>query len=106
MGERDAILMMIGKRGELTPQEAERMGGARWRMEVQRNPRAEFMIIVSGYDDDPRELWQISEVVSYVKLWAAAAGIGDVATAQRLHRQSLGLLGLCGVFGGQPPQIH
>jgi len=104
MGERDAIWMLIGKRDELTPQEAERMG-ARWCREVQCNPRAEFEISIDGYDDDPRELWQIPEVVSYVKLWAAAAGIGDVATAQRLNRQSLGLLGLCGVFGA-PPQIH
>jgi hypothetical protein len=47
MGERDAIWMMIGKRDELTPQEAERMG-VYWGREMQRNPRAEFMISIDA----------------------------------------------------------
>jgi hypothetical protein len=104
MSENDLVWMTIGKRDALTPQEAERMGAC-WREEVQRNPHAEFMITIDGYDDDPRELWQIPEVTNYVRQWAAAAGM-QAATAQRLlGDQGYAFLGLCGVFGA-PPQIH
>jgi hypothetical protein len=105
MSENDLVWMTIGKRDALTPQEAERMGAC-WREAVQRNPRAEFLITIDGYDDDQRELWQIPEVVSYVKLWAAAAGMADAATVQRLlGDQGYAFLGLCGVFGAIP-QFH
>jgi hypothetical protein len=103
--ELDFIWMMIGKRGALTPEEAQRMGDA-WREAVQRNPGAKFTISIDGFDDDPRELWQIPEAANYVRQWAAAADIDDAVTAQRfLEPRSFALLGLCGVFE-TPSQIH
>lgn len=103
-------IMEIGERGQLTRQQARRMG-TQWRKLVQRHPDGVFWFSVDGYGDDPRELWEIPEVVRYVRQWARFAGMDDLEAAVRLlgpqspvgrampNANNLGLLGACGVFG-------
>jgi hypothetical protein len=105
-----AVFMIIGERGRLTRQQAERMG-AQWQSHVTRHPNGVFAFTVEGYDDDPRELWQIDEVAHYGREWACFAGMNNLTAAARLvgpqsasGRQmpdlnNLGLLAACGAFG-------
>lgn len=59
------IIVELGRRGELT---------AEWRDQAvaamliarERFPDATLEIAVGGYDDDPRELWQIDEARAHV----------------------------------------
>jgi hypothetical protein len=37
-----------------------------------RNTKANITISIEGYDDDPRELWEIREVVAFVELFATS----------------------------------
>lgn len=102
--------MIIGERGHLTQQGAQRMG-TQWRKFAQRYPDGVFGFSIEGYGDDPRELWEIPEVVGYVQQWARHAGMDDLATATRLvgpnspagreipEQRNLTLLAACGVFG-------
>jgi hypothetical protein len=76
------------------------------------------MIMLLGFDEDPREIWDIPEAARYVRWWARFSGMNDLATAERyaldapevgvasLNIQSIagsnvGLLAACGVFGDE-----
>jgi hypothetical protein len=41
-----------------------------WRRLIEKHPRG-IIIHVAGYDDDPRELWQIGEVREFVQKFCA-----------------------------------
>lgn len=90
---RDFTALMIGVGGHLTPQDA-RDAAMAWRglrlLDVRN-----IYINVHGYDDDPRQLWDIPEVASYVRKWARKACVRCSDPA--LHLDSQTLLHLCGV---------
>jgi hypothetical protein len=99
------ISFCIGTRGDLNHQEAKRAAKS-WREHIKRYPKARFVIHLAGYDDDPRDIWEIDDAVRYVGWWARHAGMNDFDTAERLlgvpgfeHSSSLGFLAACGVFG-------
>jgi hypothetical protein len=88
------IMIEIGARHELTVAVAKHMA-TQWRRLVDAYPRAEFTILLLGFDEDPREIWEIPSAAKYVRQWAKFAGIHspkDIGS-------SLGFLAACGVFG-------
>ena len=108
------VTVNIGERGSLSKQRV-RTGARAWHETTQRYPQAALLIYVLGYDQDPRELWEIPEAARYVRWWARYAGMDDYGTADRLvgsgspMREAdqflgLGLLAACGVFGDQRRQ--
>jgi len=57
-----------------------------------------IVLVIVGYDDDPRELWDIPDVAAYIRLWASLA-ITSERDLSLLHPQMVRLLAACGVFG-------
>jgi hypothetical protein len=95
----DAILVAVGTRNQLT-KAAARDTAAMWRETTQRYPKAAFHISLSGYDEDPRELWELPEAARYVRWWARFAGMDDPATASHfLDPEGMTFLAVCGAFG-------
>jgi hypothetical protein len=93
------VSFCIGTRGDLDRQEAKRAAKS-WREHIKLYPKARFIIHLAGYDDDPRDIWEIGEAAHYVRRWARLAGLDDPATADtQLNDVALGLLAACGVFG-------
>jgi hypothetical protein len=61
---------------------------------VQSQPGLRHVVFaVGGYDQDPRDLWDIPEVAEYVFHWMMSADIQP--NDQRVHPDSLGLLQAC-----------
>jgi hypothetical protein len=96
------ISFVLGFRGQLN-EEKVKVYASGWRVMRVRHPFAEVYPVVVGYDEDPRELWEIPEVTVYVRQFAEAAGIGKPSD---LPHDPLGhlyqLFAACGVFGGGP----
>jgi hypothetical protein len=96
------FMMVIGDRADLSEPQAITAGKA-WRGALQHYPDATFDFSLSGYDDDPREIWGIPEAVRFVQWWAHYAGMDDFETARRVFGSDeymcLGFLAMCGVFG-------
>lgn len=93
--------LTIGTRANLTNREADRAAEA-WRAVRARSPEAIINIMILGYDDDPRELWEFPKVCRYVRRWARSAGIDAPDAVVALPVTGLllaGLLAACGVFG-------
>jgi hypothetical protein len=89
----------IGARGDLT-RRAARLAAKSWRNYVKRYPEAHFVVSLTGYDQDPREIWEIDEAASYVRRWARLAGLNSLAQAsQYLDEHGMAFLAACGVFG-------
>lgn len=68
-------------------------------------PSAQFLLSIDGYDEDERELWEIPEVMRYIKRWAQAARLTDgyAPILQRIHDDTIGLLVLADAFGIHHP---
>ena len=64
--ERTALMITIGQRGALTKHNAREMAAA-WREAVRRYPKAQLCISMLGYNEDPREIWQIEDAARYVR---------------------------------------
>jgi hypothetical protein len=93
------ISLCIGSRGDLTRQDAAR-AAKQWRQHVKRYPKAHYYIHIAGYDDDPRNLWEIDQAARYVRRWARLAGLNSLAAAdQYLDERFLAFLAACGAFG-------
>jgi hypothetical protein len=95
MTEPDLIWQIIGERGKLTRREA-KMAARKWEEMLVCAPAARVMLSISGYDDDPRGLYEFGEVRTFVQLFARFAGIDDAANS-RLEEDSAFLLAMCGV---------
>jgi len=67
----------------------------------------EVHIVLGGYDDDEREIWEIPVAKAYVRRWAHFAGIHTYqqAVAGHLHKWSIGLLAKCGALDDVDPGI-
>jgi len=97
------ITMVIGRRDKLTETEAQ-AAGAMWRKARMKSPQSPIAIMILGYDQDPRELWEFPEVCRYVQWWAAAAGMQHPEAVLSLPdpisaRFLGGFLASCGVYG-------
>jgi len=100
---RTMVNLVIGTRDKLT-EAAARDAGETWKKLRAKSPQSPIAIVILGYDQDPRELWEFPEVRRYVQWWAEAAGMDrpeallslpDPITGQALG----GFLSACGVFG-------
>lgn len=61
------IIHQIGSKGELNP-EAARRAATEFCAVWTATPGAEsHMIFIDGYDDDPREIWEISEARKHIQ---------------------------------------
>lgn len=82
-----------------------REAAAAWREAVRRYPKAQLAIAMLGYNEDPREIWQIEDAARYVRWWARYAGMDNEAAVLRAGQINMfaainyGLLVACGVFG-------
>jgi hypothetical protein len=95
------ICFCIGGRGDLNREEAKRAAKS-WLEHIKRYPKARFVIHLAGYDDDPRDIWEIDEAARYVRRWARLAGLDDIDVAgARLDDRALAWLGACGAFGDE-----
>jgi len=61
-------------------------------------PKARILIMIGGFDEDPRSLWDIPEVVDYVQRFARAAGLHDWRSSlfNALDEETKALLLKCG----------
>lgn len=98
------IAFEMGRRDNLT--EAGAADAARiWRQTVRKYPGAAITIHIAGYDEDPRELWDLPDVCAYVRRWATLTGIFSpndlpaTSATREFAAINAGFLAACGVFG-------
>ncbi len=97
-----AIHLTIGRRDMLSRSEAKHTAGV-WKDIVRKFPGAPKTISLLGYDDDPREIWEIPKAARYVRWWAHYAGIHDATDIQaqmgieKLGTMAMAFLAACGV---------
>jgi hypothetical protein len=100
-----SIFLIIGHRLMLTTRDAHKAAVA-FRLARSRHPAAEIYFGLDGFDDDPRPLWHIPEVPSYVAEWARLSGVDTLAKASAVpwvsRRESIALLANCGALGLVP----
>ena len=100
------INLTIGTRDELTKRESAAAACA-FKEIRRRHPQAPIALIILGYDQDPRELWEFPEVCRYVRRFARSACLGDWRIAMSvpwLHESwGIALLAACGAFGDDAP---
>lgn len=103
MTDFDLIMAEIGVRGELTAVSAVLAGvDLASTASLTTGP---ITLAIGGFDEDPRSLWDIPEVASYVRLALVSAGVNSWRSAlvQRFTPGSLILATKCGAFGGDCP---
>jgi hypothetical protein len=95
-----AIGLVIGTRDDLSPESAE-AAAQKWRDILRQYPNVSVYVSLAGYDDDPREIWEIASAAEYVRQWARFAGIENLeeTAAGPLGTTGAAFLGACGVFG-------
>lgn len=76
MSETAAVIVEFGRRGVLTDEVIAEMRHAP-RMVTEVYPGKPLMIAIGGYDEDPRRLWEIPEVVDYIRRYAKASGLSN-----------------------------
>jgi hypothetical protein len=86
-------LFVMGIRGHLNTKQA-KLAAKGLRKLWRKSPAVELMPSISGYDDDPRELWEIEECQSYVTKFCRQAELGGFPPAtwniDNLHRHFIG----------------
>jgi hypothetical protein len=69
IADKDHLLFIIGGKNELSQDKA--IEQAKWvNLACTLNTRASIFIGIDGYDDDPRELYEIPETVQYIGWFA------------------------------------
>jgi len=99
-GQEVAIGLIIGTRDDLSPKSAE-AAAQKWRDIRRQYPNLSVYVSLAGYDDDPREIWEIASAAEYVRQWARFAGIENLEETATgpLGTTGAAFLGACGVFG-------
>ena len=99
-GDGVIVNLQIGARGSLSKERA-RQSAQAWRETALRYPKAYFIIALLGYDEDPREVWEIPEAARYVRWWAQYTGIADNIDSGHhfLGPTGVAFLAGCGVYG-------
>lgn len=89
----DTAIIQIGGKGSLTDKTLRKMAPA-VRKILAHSPGAEVMLSIDGYDDDPRELYEIPETRDYLRRYARASGLHDWTGPlfQALDESTKGLL--------------
>lgn len=101
----DAIFMEIGSKGNFSTLDRKKAATA-FRLARVRYPNATVGFMIGGYDDDPREIYDIPEAREYIRLWAIDAGLTDWREAVKVRWEPnycIGILQLCGVFADDSP---
>lgn len=100
----DKIVIQAGEPGRLDTYHAYKTIAAT-RLAMKRYPDAQVEWWVPGYDDDPRELWDVPEVARHIRLCAEGMGFTDAydLPLSRLTGNMLALLVKCGTFGEDHP---
>jgi len=97
INESHTVIFQVGRPDALDPYHANG-SGEMFRKTIDEHPTVTILLYIPGYDDDPRDLWDIPEVVIYVQQFAIAAKIEDAATLlPRIGEHGVGLLAACGV---------
>jgi hypothetical protein len=68
MADYDVVFYQAGERGDLCD-EAHR--AAEFVQIARMTPGAELSVMIGGYDDDPRELFDIPEVMAFLRAFVA-----------------------------------
>lgn len=102
----DLIFLEIGGKDRLSIDDLIKSAFA-FKMARAVYPRAMLAFTISGYDDDPRELYDIPEAAAYIRAWAHRAGIGDWREAIKVPWEpggsSLAMLQECHTFADDSP---
>jgi hypothetical protein len=69
--------LVVGTRDDLSPESAE-AAAQKWRDIRRQYPNVSVYVSLAGYDDDPREIWEIASAAEYVRQWARFAGIENL----------------------------
>jgi hypothetical protein len=98
-----SIIVEIGARGQLVAEWAEDAARATvLALRVVAPGRLSWAI--GGYDDEPRELWEIPEVAAHVRLVAELVGITDGHNVpDAFSEETIAILALCGTWGSDHP---
>jgi hypothetical protein len=95
------VNIVVGVRFDLTKQAAKN-AGIGFRQAVEKYPNAQFHLNLMGYDEDPRELWDIVEAARYIRQWAKFAGLHSPEDVKvPLWFCGMGLLAACGCWGDE-----
>jgi hypothetical protein len=102
-GEPVFVHFTLGGRHDLSIGAARR-AAAEWQRITKHVPNGVFYLSLPGYDDDPRNLWEFTEVRRYIRRWAKYAGIRHpdditVEVVDQHGQPNIALLTICGVFG-------
>jgi hypothetical protein len=91
----DFAFIEIGYKGDLTIENATRAAGTIIRMHLEE-PQAMITAMIGGFDNDPRELWDIDEPKQYI---AAVARIlvrcGYKVDDFKLHDDTIACFAMC-----------
>jgi hypothetical protein len=96
----DAAFIEIGGAGELTSFNA--MAAAEIViMAMRRYPFADLHLMISGFDDDPREVWDIPEAKDYFEMFVGAMFVLNAPPVMewRMDKSTMGVIAMCCGFG-------
>jgi len=97
VNEYDEIIYVVGDKNELTREIAIK-SAISFMLTILSNRHAPITMVMAGYDDDPREIWQIPECLEYMRVFAETCGkigipehLPHRLTADSLRWQGLGM---------------
>jgi len=90
------VFIEIGGRDNLTRQVIEEVRTAPL-LAARAQPGRPIVLMVGGYDDDPRELWDIPEAAAHIRAYAVSSGLADWRSPlfRCLAEEAIGLLVAC-----------
>jgi hypothetical protein len=101
--EKTAVIFTVCGRGELH-RKAFAASVLAWRkLESKIKPSTAIMIYVNGYDDDPRELWNIPEVCDFVQRFCVKTRAHEHPALDPMSRN---VLLACGANPGQRVKVN
>jgi hypothetical protein len=105
-GTFNIIFIEIGGKNHLSLLNRKEAAAA-FRLARVKHPRARIGFTLGGYDDDPREIYDIPEARDYIRQWAHDAGLSRWQDAIKVPWEesldNLGVLQLCGTFTDDSP---
>lgn len=104
-GQADALVIELGGRGHFGASDVVRASEALHSAIGKLTERQTLILTIGGYDQDPRELWQVPKVVQFVRRVLKHAGVTHWShpAVAMLNEETLALLVQCGVFGSDHP---
>lgn len=102
------VALVIGDREEGLTKDAAKLTADYWLALKAKMPEAVLMVTVHGFDDDPRELWEITSAQQYIRRWAHLAGFNRYSRATlpdpdieqaSCTNETHSLFAICGAYG-------